>query len=191
MARTTHCTIPVGYCSTSPRSLCSQLSEHTPYGYDQNNMKDVGLQAQSIATILKIWRRSLPHNLAWDDEDFPSTDINVARLRAKYYGGLYMVLRPFLRIAVLNWGAPSNLSHAGSPANASAVSTNPIRTTSYTGSIDDVTLLELVHECIESAIRSTIAFDRVGASPNSDYRGYISERCGRLILTNIFGTLHA
>jgi hypothetical protein len=47
-------------------------------------MKDVGLQAQSIASILKIWRRSLPHNLAWHDEDPPSTDINVARLRAKY-----------------------------------------------------------------------------------------------------------
>jgi hypothetical protein len=155
-------------------------------------MKDVGLQAQSIASILKIWRRSLPHNLAWHDEDPPSTDINVARLRAKYYGGLYMVLRPFLFSAVKNWeGSTCIPSHASSPTNAPKSSTIPITTSSYSGSMDENALLDLVHECIESAIRSTIAFDRVGASPNSSYYDYRSERHGRLILTNIFGTLHA
>jgi hypothetical protein len=46
-------------------------------------------------------------------------------------------------------------------------------------------------QCIESAIQSTIAFDRVGAPENSPYEGYKATRKTRLVLTNIFGTLHA
>jgi len=57
--------------------------------------------------------------------------------------------------------------------------------------VQDAGNIQLVHECIESAIRSTIAFDRVGAPEGSEYRPYKSQRVGRLILTNIFGTLHA
>jgi hypothetical protein len=46
-------------------------------------------------------------------------------------------------------------------------------------------------QCTDSAIRSTIAFDRVGASENSSYKGYKSKRRRRLVITNIFSTLHA
>lgn len=49
--------------------------------------------------ILEDWRRVLPPTLAWSDDDPPATDINVARLRAKYYGSIYVILRPYLRIA--------------------------------------------------------------------------------------------
>jgi hypothetical protein len=55
----------------------------------------------------------------------------------------------------------------------------------------DKSLIDVSHECIESAIQSTIAFDRVGALDGSEYRDYISTRTGRLNLTNIVGTLHA
>jgi hypothetical protein len=157
----------------------------TPSGFNRNNLKDVGAQAQSIANILKQWRTTLPPHLAWSDNEPPSTDINVARLRAKYYGGLYMVLRTFLRTTMNScFNSSSSTSyHVSSPANALASSTYP----------NDLNAgnIKLVHECIESAIRSTIAFDRVGAEQNSLYQHYISRREGRLILTNIFGTLHA
>jgi hypothetical protein len=132
-----------------------------------SNEQDVGAQAQSIADILKRWRTTLPDNLAWDDEEPPSTNINIARLRAKYYGGLYMVLRTSLRFAFDNL-LPE-----------------------YSDRKMDRNTLSLAHECIESAIRSTIAFDRVGAPERSEYTDFQSQRQGRLILTNIFGTLHA
>jgi hypothetical protein len=132
-----------------------------------DNEKDVGAQAQSIADILKRWRMTLPENLAWDDEESPSTNINIARLRAKYYGGLYMVLRTSLRFAFDSLGP----EHSDRKL--------------------DRNTLSLAHECVESAIRSTIAFDRVGAPEHSRYTNYESQRQGRLILTNIFGTLHA
>jgi hypothetical protein len=52
-------------------------------------------------------------------------------------------------------------------------------------------IVEVACQCIESAIQSTVAFDRVGAPEDSPYEDYKSTRSTRLVLTNIFGTLHA
>ena len=52
-------------------------------------------------------------------------------------------------------------------------------------------IIQVACQCIESAIQSTVAFDRVGAPENSVYEEYRSTRSTRLVLTNIFGTLHA
>jgi len=52
-------------------------------------------------------------------------------------------------------------------------------------------IISITSQCIESAIKSTIAFDRVGALENSLYVGFKSTRNTRLVLTHIFGTLHA
>ena len=56
---------------------------------------------------------------------------------------------------------------------------------------DQRDIIKVACQCIDSAIRSTIAFDRVGAAANSSYEGFISTRTKRLLVTNIFGTLHA
>lgn len=115
--------------------------------------------------VLETWRNTLPTHLAWQDEDPPSTDLNVARLRAKFYGGYYMILRPFLYIAIhdlkVEWKDPTqNIQNS-------------------------------IKNCIEAAIQSTIAFDNVGAKDASAYRRYIDISKKRLLVTNIFGTLHA
>lgn len=146
--------------------LTFHTDRRVPLAYDRFNERDVAAQATSIANILKQWRTTLPPHMAWDDKESPSTNINIARLRAKYYGGLYMVLRTSLRVAVANLQIDPNYR-------------------------SDSETIQLVHECIESAIRSTIAFDRVGAPSQSRYEEFESQRRGRLILTNIFGTLHA
>jgi hypothetical protein len=56
---------------------------------------------------------------------------------------------------------------------------------------DQREMINLASVCIQAAIQSTIAFDRVGAQENSHYEGYRSTRTERLVLTNIFGTMHA
>lgn len=43
-----------------------------------------------------MWKSTLPEPLRWDDSEPPSTDINAARLRAKYYGARYIIHRPFI-----------------------------------------------------------------------------------------------
>jgi hypothetical protein len=56
---------------------------------------------------------------------------------------------------------------------------------------DQRRLFEASKICVNAAIQSTIAFDRVGMDPGIPWKigsAYIPER---FIVTNIFGTLHA
>lgn len=137
--------------------------------------------ARSHADLLATWRRLLPSELAWKDNDPPSTDINMARMRAKYYGGHYVVLRPLLFKAIHHMKLPPPfLSGNKSTSNSIMDITH-----------EDEKALRLVQDCVMSAIQSTIAFDRVGADEHEPYECYISQRKSRLIVPNIFGTLHA
>jgi hypothetical protein len=52
-------------------------------------------------------------------------------------------------------------------------------------------MFEHACKCINAAVQGTIAFDRVGAPEESPYTKYRSTRTRRLVLTNIFGTMHA
>lgn len=45
---------------------------------------------------LDLWRHCLPEIMKWNDTEPPATDINVARMRAKYYGARYIIHRPVL-----------------------------------------------------------------------------------------------
>lgn len=165
--------------------------------FDATNVKEVASHATSYLDILESWRRVLPSELAWKDEDPPPTDLNVARVRAKYYGALYMMLRPYLRIASHGIDYPpshysGSWSHHNSPAAGGDSATTTNRNVNMVDLSDDQRkLIEVASRCIDSAVRSTIAFDRVGAEPDSPYENFKSTRTKRLVLTNIFGTLHA
>ncbi|RYN17062.1 hypothetical protein AA0119_g11494 [Alternaria tenuissima] len=170
-------------------------------GFDQGNIKAVAERARSHIAVLDSWRRVLPEFLAWKDGDPPSTDLNLARLRAKYYGGSYMMLRPYLRIAshITEYAPPAQAtyqnghwSHNESPAatrGAPTPTNRPVQWVDLSEAQKDI--ISIACQCIENAIQSTIAFDRVGAPENSPYGGFKSTRNTRLVLTNIFGTLHA
>jgi hypothetical protein len=174
-----------------------------PPGFDVHNLKEVANAARVHADILLSWRRLLPAELSWEDNEPPATDINIARLRAKFYGGHYMILRPFLFLAVheieLPPGPPVSgwSSQTSSPAATVESAPTPTHTQIHQrGAFVDLTseqsgLLRVAHDCIASAIQSTIAFDRVGADPNTKYNRFKETPRERLILTNIFGTLHA
>lgn len=150
--------------STTGNVMCKTILTCIVVGDPKGN---IHYTVKTTVDIVKDWRGHLPPMLAWDDGDPPATDLNVARLRAKVYGALYVVLRPALFVA---------LEKARESPTSNAQSTE---------------LSDLAYQCVEAAIQSTIAFDRVGAPPDSPYNDYISTRTGRLIVTNIFGTLHA
>ncbi|PVH90302.1 hypothetical protein DM02DRAFT_636921, partial [Periconia macrospinosa] len=173
------------------------------YGAMGNPKNNIYNTAKTMVDIVKIWRGVLPSILKWHDKEPPSTDLNIARLRAKVYGAWYVVLRPVLFMALEKIKEPpprEASSHGNSPAAAGGPFAIPTAGTRYTsrGLVDPsesntqrTELIELSHQCIEAAIQSTIAFDRVGAAPDSPYEDYVSTRKGRLIVTNILGTLHA
>lgn len=126
---------------------------------------------------IRGWRKALPPELEWDDVEEPSTAINAARLRGKYYGAAYIIHRPYLRYALEQelFTIHDSVSTAGQLQ---------IRKAGVMAPPD--TAVQLQHNeihksckmCVDAAIRSTLAFD-----------GIITHR--RLIVTNIFGTAHA
>ncbi|KAF9728474.1 hypothetical protein PMIN04_010457 [Paraphaeosphaeria minitans] len=169
--------------------------------FDPNNVNDVSDHAKTHIEVLESWRRVLPPHLAWDDEEPPPTNANIARLRAKYYGALYVILRPYLRIATHHIAYP--LSHQTSHRGGQSSQHSPPVVSEDIGTPADrgVQTVELTHEqrkisaianqCIDAAIRSTVAFDRIGAPNDRPYERYEMQRTSRLVVTNIFGTLHA
>jgi hypothetical protein len=138
--------------------------------------------------------------MAWDDDDYITTDINAARLRAKYYGARVIINRPSLYAALHDDWSKISKRQAGSPLGGQGrVSQQPSPAVPYTyaspamqhqnsyvsspahpavRSVENLKpeILHGVQACIHASIRSTRAFD--GVPP-------------RLIVTNIFGTGHA
>ena len=147
---------------------------------------------------MEDWRRVLPRTLFWKDEDPPATDINIARLRAKYYGAIYVILRPYLCIANHSIDFPpigastARASYHNSFAQTSGSSSNRNVHLLVDLSDDQKSIIGVAVKCINAAIQSTIAFDRVGAAPERKYVKFDpSARTRRLVVTNIFGTMHA
>jgi hypothetical protein len=153
---------------------------------------------------LELWRNSLPFAMKWKDTDPPSEDINVARMRAKYYGARYIIHRPLLYHALHLYGqtdlrassdgpptevtamttskfqeiSPS-LSHGQSATNMAQLPSDRNLSTASTGIAHrdlPTKLRRACKVCIDSAISSTVAFDGIK---------------GRPVVTNIFGTAHA
>ncbi|PGH15145.1 hypothetical protein AJ80_05657 [Polytolypa hystricis UAMH7299] len=155
---------------------------------------------EALSCNLELWREGLPPIMQWDDRDPPSKDINVARLRAKYYGARYIIHRPLLHHALHPMSKVTLTGAAGSPISIVSSSPNSVQhghqgETMERWSSDmgpptravstpdqqawkelDPRVLEACTACIEAAIHSTIAFDGIE---------------GRPIVTNVFGTAHA
>lgn len=157
---------------------------------DQNSWTQ---EANDLEYQIEQWRQYLPPTLLWDDEDLPATDISNARMRAKYYGARYIITRPFLHLAVHHMSLSPAFS-SGSQRSSLAASVD-CSEQEYTicmteMSPDQSRIFEASKICVNAAIQSTIAFDRVGMDPRTAWKidsDYIPER---FIVTDIFGILH-
>ena len=105
--------------------------------------------------------------MMWKDTDPPATEINAARMRAKYYSARYIIHRPVLYHALHHYG------QVGARVGSIGQTWTPAT----------VNLRELPSKyrrackiCVESVILSTEAFDGIK---------------DRLVVPNIFGTAHA
>ena len=139
--------------------------------------------------MLVRWLQVLPDQLRWNDTDPPATDINVARLRAKYYGARYIIHRPFLNYALHSQNLRESLvrhleslpnpAYGSPPGRLDGAMPPPIPRGRSSGEGDQVKeILRSAKQCIDAAMQSTEAFDGV-------------RQKGRLVVTNIFGTAHA
>ncbi|RMZ86096.1 hypothetical protein DV737_g75, partial [Chaetothyriales sp. CBS 132003] len=144
---------------------------------------------------MENWRRMLG-DWDWDDNKYESPDINVARMRAKYYGGKYIIHRPCLQWLLTDsvpviprsqhsgspygtqQGSPygSTLQPGYSPPGKGLAGTEMGPPEKVADGRSHPRVLDSARRCVEAAIRSTTVFDSVPPRP---------------IVTNIFGTAHA
>lgn len=134
---------------------------------------------QAYEQSLSAWRNLLPEELKWSDKDAPASDILAARLRAKYYGAVYVSTRPYVDYALNIMPRVRNgesivdaaVNVKGEPREETDISV--FRALQSIG-VDEI--LEGCKRCIQAALHSTVALDGVPQ---------------RLIVTNIHGTAHA
>jgi hypothetical protein len=128
--------------------------------------------------MLANWKAKLPPSLDWHGDDEPSTKPHVARLRALYHHTLYLTLRPCLQaVLALRWepnyyGSRLDVEKAGLSSK-------------------QMEMFKFACVCIKATVQGTIAFDRVGAPHHSSHTKYDSMHTQRLVVDNIFGTMHA
>lgn len=171
------------------------------YQMEKTNPKHAGWSTRWCRELdhqLESWRSILPPEYKWSDSDPPSSDINAARMRAKYYGARYLIHRPFLHHALhpishqniqSSQLSESSSSHSGQASHHTSGPETP--TAAYQSNRQnnrmgpprlvniekmDRQVLQASEICVKAAIQSTIAFDGVHRRP---------------IVTNIFGTAHA
>jgi len=142
--------------------------------------KLAGLLWQQTAD-LEGWQKLVP-SYSWTDNDPPASDIVVARLRGKYYGARYVCTRPYLDYALhvmYELGNGNTLEQLTKDANGNQREAELVLFTAINMWHSEEMVKDKCRICIDSAMRSTVAFDRV-------------ENFGhRLIVTNIMGTAHA
>ncbi|KAK9427679.1 hypothetical protein V1505DRAFT_20857 [Lipomyces doorenjongii] len=86
----------------------------------------------------------IAHSWAWSSNDPPAQNILAARLRAKYYGGLVIIYRPFLRMVLNN-------ENKDIPQIADDASSDPI----------SALIIRYAGNCVDALIESTQAFQNV------------------------------
>ncbi|KAL9113637.1 MAG: hypothetical protein Q9227_002375 [Pyrenula ochraceoflavens] len=182
------------------------------YSGSDKKLDDLAEVVENMEQGLAAWRDLFSsQNMGWDDRDPQVDDMNMARVRAKFYGSSYIIQRPILNRILhpiagdnvlpkapaaespASFASPS--SHEASPGMAkpsnldgtirhSSDMAPPISRGSITATEPPNTLAGLPRKlrrhctaCVESAINSTVVFDRL-----------IDKR---LIITNIYGTAHA
>ena len=164
--------------------------------YKQGMKKTTGANLSLVAVLeqaLHDWKCILG-DWDWSDETYQDPDINVARMRAKYYGARYIIHRPVLRwclsVTSPKPGHKYNYDDSPGAGDLSAIPSPPRRgyypPKGLLAELDNKPLpdsfainediLDKAKTCIDSAIRSTMVFDKVPK---------------RLIITNVFGTAHA
>ncbi|KAH1323326.1 hypothetical protein KXX47_000814 [Aspergillus fumigatus] len=88
-------------------AITSNPSSNTTATSSSSNNRWTSNVQEILSMNLELWRNSLPDVMKWKDTDPPSNDINVARMRAKYYGARYIIHRPLLYHALHFAGLPN------------------------------------------------------------------------------------
>ncbi|KAI6856039.1 hypothetical protein KC365_g13135 [Hortaea werneckii] len=178
-----HTINPVDICYSSRIWLLHQLNEfrREMYGAACVNqpLEEVRRTIKGHKNSLDKSRRAMPAHLQWSEADPPASDILAARRRAEYWAARYVVNRPYLDYALHIWKHMRNgksVREAAIAANGRPRDEAKIRLFEAIRSLGEAEIWGSVRTCIEAAMQSTVALDRVPAP---------------LVVTNIHATAQA
>lgn len=177
---------------------------------ERSNLKSLVDTVQEQDANLMKWRNLLTKNtnLGWDDNSFKASDINVVRMRAKFYGGRYIIHRPVLyKVLHESYLLPGEtIESPTSTPGRSSVGASPASTHPSAPIQSKRTQSEMGPPAPRI---STSGFENLSESERLNLQDKLKEQCkmcidaalkstevfdaikGRLIVTNIFGTAHA
>lgn len=155
--------------------------------------------ATRSAHMLRKWRQKLPSKLAWKDDDPPAARIDIARMRAEFYGGACMVTSPALRM-VLNQHKPRSEASTYTSDCSSRAHSKRVQHTLSTPSIANGTSHDVIKsafyndmacQCINYAIQNIKAFSSAGEAWDFQDCSNGRESEARLFQSGIHGLLSA
>jgi hypothetical protein len=145
-------------------------TENTATGrIDEDDLEHLMNFANSQLELLECWRSVLPSQLAWEDEELPSTNPLMASLRAEYYNDRVKLLRPYLGII----------------RNCECFNVAVDRPSAGQQKLSGVAL-----DWVNSALSSIIAFDRIGTNYDGAYETYRTASRSSVMMSNPVEILH-
>ena len=175
--------------------------------YNVKNYKTFNVQ-EILSMNLQQWRSNLPEVMQWEDTDPPSKDINVARLRAKYYEICYIIHRPLLYHALHIFRQPASVeSPTAAPGMTASYPEQVYPSMTHNQQVTSTTRLHKGPEPVQSS--TTAPVGRWTSCTYQDLPTKLQQACkacihsailsteafdrieGRPVVTNIFGTAHA
>lgn len=173
---------------------------------------------KALSVNLDLWRTSLPDYMKWDDADPPATEINAARMRAKYYGARYIIHRPLLyhalhygqhgarvdghRVEGASVDSPTSSANASSQQMSPSMTQNP-RAQPMSRIMSDMasTPNKAPKYFPNGLIKPTVKYRDLPPQLRAAVKACIDSAIlstqafdgieDRLVVTNIFGTAHA
>lgn len=174
---------------------------------------------EALSMNLNLWRTNLPDTMKWKESDPPASDINAARMRAKYYGARYIIHRPLLYHALHYGNTGARIGSVGhnsvdSPSGSTSASQPQQTSPSIAHNSYGAPNMSRMMSDLGSAPSnpSPSSFPNGWTPPNVDIRDLptkLRRACkicvdsaimstiafdgieDRLVVTNIFGTAHA
>lgn len=125
--------------------------------------------AELKINIMERWRSSNISNVAWNDQDPPSSNHLMASLRAEYYGGVAALLLPYLRILKFL----DRMEDSGKELSKGQQG-----------------IIYIIQQWARYALDSITAFDCIGAVDGYVYKKFRGTSSSLVIMGNPVNTLH-
>ena len=174
---------------------------------DSDSHDGKSIQSRNQKHALDEWRNFLPIGFDWEDSDGPANDINIARLRAKYYGAMYVSRRPVLYHCLQTYCTPDERIHSlDSPVSDTSKSARQTNSPSMSNITNNAAGSMSSSGGAGSSGRSMSSSGKSALSKLPPRMAMACRECveaaihstvafdgvrGRPVVTNIFGTAHA